>query len=81
MKRLALDGMTAHWEFAYGPVERFEELVHQLDYPMLAINYYRRKTGKLGISPIYYKREIWITSGPNWDLCYHRGQGHALTFQ
>jgi len=51
MKRLALDGMTAHWEFAYGPVERFEELVHQLDYPMLAINYYRRKTGKLVFPP------------------------------
>ena len=56
LNALALDGMTAHWEFAYGP-ERFEELVRQLDYPMLAINCYRQKTGELAFPP-YVIKEI-----------------------
>ncbi|GAA5534028.1 bifunctional metallophosphatase/5'-nucleotidase [Deinococcus aluminii] len=34
---LGLEGMTAHWDFAYGP-ERLKELVSRLDYPLLACN-------------------------------------------
>ncbi len=56
LNRLAFDGMTAHWEFAYGP-QRFEELVRQLDYPMLAINCYRQQTGDLAFPP-YVIKEI-----------------------
>ena len=56
LNRLAFDAMTAHWEFAYGP-ERFEEIVGQLDYPMLAINCYRQETGNLAFPP-YIVKEI-----------------------
>ncbi|MDP1963067.1 MAG: bifunctional metallophosphatase/5'-nucleotidase, partial [Reyranella sp.] len=37
MNALALDAMTVHWEFAYGP-KGFKELAATLDYPVLAIN-------------------------------------------
>lgn len=50
LNALALDGMTAHWEFAYGPAE-FQALTHQLDYPMLAINCYEKETNSLIFSP------------------------------
>ncbi|WP_207518734.1 bifunctional metallophosphatase/5'-nucleotidase [Pseudogracilibacillus auburnensis] len=43
---LNLDGMTAHWEFAYGPAQ-FEKIVSMLTYPMLANNCYRKKTTEL----------------------------------
>ncbi len=45
MNALALDGMTAHWEFAYGPAE-FEKITSLLNYPMLAINCYRKGTNE-----------------------------------
>jgi 2',3'-cyclic-nucleotide 2'-phosphodiesterase (5'-nucleotidase family) len=37
MGALALDGMTAHWEFAYG-VQRVRALAGRLPYPILAAN-------------------------------------------
>ncbi len=43
---LQLDGMTAHWEFAYGP-EQFQKIVSMLDYPMLACNCYHTGTEEL----------------------------------
>lgn len=43
MNALAIDAMTAHWEFAYGPAQ-FQSLTHQLNYPMLAINCYSKDT-------------------------------------
>lgn len=43
---LQLDGMTAHWEFAYGP-QQFEKIVSMLDYPMLACNIYQKDTDEL----------------------------------
>lgn len=46
---LGFDGMTAHWEFAYGPAQ-FEKIVSLLDHPMLANNCYREGTGKLVFS-------------------------------
>jgi 2',3'-cyclic-nucleotide 2'-phosphodiesterase (5'-nucleotidase family) len=37
MRHLALDGMTAHWEFAYG-MRRLTALADSLPYPLLAAN-------------------------------------------
>jgi len=39
MRALGLDGMTAHWEFAYG-LERVREIAERLPYPVLAANYH-----------------------------------------
>ncbi len=50
LNSLALDAMTGHWEFAYGPAE-FQRLTHKLDYPMLAINCYEKDTDTLIFSP------------------------------
>jgi len=50
LNHLAFDGMTAHWEFAYGP-KQFEIIVEKLDYPMLAINCYKKKDGELAYPP------------------------------
>ncbi len=50
LNHLAFDGMTAHWEFAYGP-SQFERIVGRLQYPMLAINCYRTSNGELSFPP------------------------------
>ncbi|MGD2247077.1 MAG: bifunctional metallophosphatase/5'-nucleotidase [Candidatus Methanofastidiosia archaeon] len=50
LNMVGLDGMTAHWEFAYGP-EHFKAVVEQLEYPMLAINCYNEHTGDLVFDP------------------------------
>ena len=50
LNALALDGMTAHWEFGYGP-EQFKKVAGQLDYPMLAVNCYDDATGDLVFEP------------------------------
>ncbi|MBU0496176.1 MAG: bifunctional metallophosphatase/5'-nucleotidase [Chloroflexi bacterium] len=50
LNALRFDAMTAHWEFAYGP-QRFQEIVNQLDYPMLAINCYDAETDELVFAP------------------------------
>lgn len=50
LNHLAFDGMTAHWEFAYGP-KQFDRIVDKLDYPMLAVNCYREKDGDLAYRP------------------------------
>lgn len=42
---LKLDGMTAHWEFAWGPAH-FQGLTRQINHPMLAINCYETASGK-----------------------------------
>ncbi len=39
MGALGLDGMTAHWEFAYG-LARVGEIADRLPYPVLAANYH-----------------------------------------
>ena len=46
MNMLGFDGMTAHWEFAYGP-EQFQKIVSMLEYPMLAANIYYKDTDEL----------------------------------
>ncbi len=50
LNALAIDAMTAHWEFAYGPAE-FQAFAHQLNYPMLAINCYSKDTKTLIFPP------------------------------
>lgn len=47
---LALDGMTGHWDFAYGPA-RLQTVASMLDYPMLACNCYHEGTGQLVFPP------------------------------
>ncbi len=50
LNRLELDGMTGHWDFAYGPAH-FKQLVIKLNHPMLAINCYEKATGNLFFPP------------------------------
>lgn len=54
LNKMQLDAMTAHWEFAYGP-QHFEEITRQLNYPMLAINCYRRDSNELVFKPFLIK--------------------------
>lgn len=56
INKLNLDGMTAHWDFAYGP-EGFKEILSELNYPMLAINIYDKDTDDLVFDP-YIIKEI-----------------------
>lgn len=56
MNKLGLNGMTAHWEFAYGP-EHFIKLTEKLNYPMLAINAYSEGDDSLVFQP-YTIKEI-----------------------
>ena len=53
---LGLHGMTAHWEFAYGP-EHFVNLTKELNHPMLAINCYKKSDDSL-LFPPYEIKEI-----------------------
>jgi 2',3'-cyclic-nucleotide 2'-phosphodiesterase (5'-nucleotidase family) len=50
LNALEFDGMTAHWEFAYGP-KQFTRVVDNLTFPMLAINCYREGTDTLVFPP------------------------------
>jgi sulfur-oxidizing protein SoxB len=50
LNALALDGMTAHWDFAYGP-EQLRRIAGRLSYPLLAINCYDKETGRLSFPP------------------------------
>ena len=50
MNALKMDAMTVHWEFAYTP-EGVRELAAQLEYPILAINCYRKDDGDLHFAP------------------------------
>ena len=50
LNHLELDGMTGHWDFAYGP-SHFKDLVTKLHHPMLAINCYEEATEDLFFPP------------------------------
>lgn len=50
LNALGLDGMTAHWEFAWGPAH-FQTLTCKINYPMLAINCYEKGSGKRPFAP------------------------------
>jgi S-sulfosulfanyl-L-cysteine sulfohydrolase len=56
LNRLELDGMTAHWEFAYGP-QTFKQRAAELNYPVLALNVFRKVDHGLVFSP-YQIKEI-----------------------
>lgn len=45
LNTLGLDGMTAHWDFGYGP-EQLGRLAASLNYPMLAANVYSGDTSE-----------------------------------
>lgn len=45
LQAMDMNGMTAHWDFAYGP-QRLHEVARQLPYPMLAANVYDKTTGE-----------------------------------
>ena len=47
---LKLDAWTVHWDFAYG-VDGLRDLASRLNYPLLAINCYRKDTGALAYPP------------------------------
>lgn len=59
---LNLDAMTAHWEFAYGP-EHFINLTKKLNYPMLAINCYKKSDNSLVFPPYTIKKINGIKVG------------------
>ncbi len=50
MNELGLNGMTVHWDFAYGPAQ-LQSLRRGLKYPMLAINVYEKENGKRFLPP------------------------------
>lgn len=52
LNELAIDAMTAHWEFAYGP-DNFKNIVKKLNFQMLAINCYDKSSGKLVFPPFH----------------------------
>ena len=56
LNNFGLDAMTAHWEFAYGP-KKFEALVKELEYPMIAINCYKKESNEL-LFPPYMIKEV-----------------------
>lgn len=51
LNTLGIDGMTAHWDFAYGP-DQFKKLSSLLNYPMLANNCYDEES-KQPVFPTY----------------------------
>lgn len=50
LNALALDAMTAHWEFAYGPAH-LRALSQRLGFPILANNCYENDSGRLFFPP------------------------------
>lgn len=52
LNALAFDGMTAHWEFAYGP-KNLQSIVDKLDFPLLAGNCYQKSNNKLAFPPFH----------------------------
>ncbi|MGK7864833.1 bifunctional metallophosphatase/5'-nucleotidase [Falsiroseomonas sp. E2-1-a4] len=51
LNALALDAMTAHWEFAWGPEHLRRTLLPRLRHPLLAINCYEKAGGNLAFPP------------------------------
>lgn len=54
LNKMGFAGMTAHWEFGYGP-ENFMEITKELNYPMLAINAYDEESDELIFDPYLIK--------------------------
>ena len=62
LNSMGIAGMTAHWEFAYGP-KRFQELASKLNYPVLAANVYEKNTKKRIFKPYVVKEIAGIPIG------------------
>jgi 2',3'-cyclic-nucleotide 2'-phosphodiesterase (5'-nucleotidase family) len=56
LNSLSLHGMTAHWEFAYGPAV-FRQRASELNHPVLAANVYEKETHSL-VFPSHVVNEI-----------------------
>ncbi|NYT11898.1 MAG: bifunctional metallophosphatase/5'-nucleotidase [Methanomassiliicoccales archaeon] len=54
LNAMEFDAMTAHWEFAYGP-KQLKKLSQKLDFPVLGINCYDRKTRRPFLDPYIVK--------------------------
>jgi sulfur-oxidizing protein SoxB len=54
LNAMEFDAMTAHWEFAYGP-KQLKQLSQKLDFPVLGINCYDRKTRRPFLDPYIIK--------------------------
>jgi 2',3'-cyclic-nucleotide 2'-phosphodiesterase (5'-nucleotidase family) len=50
LNALKFDAMTIHWEFAFGP-QGVLDIANRLNYPMLAINCFRKESGELFLKP------------------------------
>ena len=62
LNALALDAMTPHWEFAYGPAHLMQ-LRARLDYPVLADNCYDKATGELVFPPAIIVERVGLRVG------------------
>ncbi len=56
LNALGIGAMTVHWEFVFGP-KRFQELAQQLNYPVLAINIYKKDSGERAF-PTHLVKEV-----------------------
>lgn len=54
LEHMGFDAMTFHWDSAYTP-QNLKKLEKELSYPILAINCYSKKTGKLYFTPYIMK--------------------------
>jgi S-sulfosulfanyl-L-cysteine sulfohydrolase len=54
LNQMGFSAMTAHWEFAYGP-DVLLERTRELDYPLLAMNVYRKEDGSRPFLPYIVK--------------------------
>ncbi|MDO1449273.1 bifunctional metallophosphatase/5'-nucleotidase [Rhodocytophaga aerolata] len=62
LNQVGFDAMTAHWDFAYGP-KRLQQLVSRLNFPMLAINVFDKKSDTLFLPPYLVKEVNGIRVG------------------
>ena len=62
LNTLGIEAMTPHWEFVFGP-KRFEELAERLNYPVLAINIYKKDTGERLFPPYIVKQVAGLKIG------------------
>lgn len=62
LNTLGIEAMTPHWEFVFGP-KRFEELAARLNFPVLAINIYKKDTGERLFPPYLVKHVAGLKIG------------------
>lgn len=62
LNALALDGMTAHWDFAYGPAH-LETLAAKLTFPLLAANCARAGAAEVSFPPFRVMERAGVRIG------------------